>query len=1059
MATPQRTVAGMRDPWQGAAPGGKPEAVHIWLLGGFRVSVGPLIIEDREWRLKKAGGVVKLLALTPGHRLHREQAMNLLWPELGPGAAANNLHQALYSARRVLDPTPSTPSRYLRLQDEWLALCPDQPLWVDTDAFEEAEATARGTRDPAAYRLALDLYAGDLLPDDGAEQWTSERRESLQRSYLTLLVELARLHEEREEPGPAIQALERVLADEPAHEGAHAGLMRLHALGGRRPQALRQYERAQETLSGDPGPALRRLRWEILTGALPPAGSPPPEVAAPEVLSPQAGGGRHNLPPSHTSFVGRESEALEVKRLLSGTRLLTLTGTGGCGKTRLTLETAKDLVGDYPDGVWLVELAAIQDPALVPRALAAAVGAREQPGRPLEDTLVDSLRSSRMLVILDNCEHLVDACAGLVDTLLSSCGGVRVLATSREPLGTWDEVNLVVPSLAMPPASPVPPAEELPRYESVRLFMERALARQPTFVLTPGNAEAVVEVCRRLEGIPLAIELATARMTVLSVEQVAERLENSLKLLATRELTSVPRQRTLEATLDWSYEVLAQPERRLFGRLSVFAGGWTLEAAEAVGAGDGLGWGEVLDLLSGLVDKSLVVAEAGKEGTLRYKMLEPLRQYARERLEASGEADASRRRHAGWFLALAERADPGLRGPRQVLWLERLDTEQDNLRTAMAWLLEKGDLETVARLGWALWLFWWIHGHFTEGRWWMEEALAMGVAMSASSRARILLAAGTMADGQADRPSAKRMFEESLRLFKELDDKLGVGLAVSGGGLVAVGQGRHERGIRLLQEALDIFLELDNRWYASVMLSFLAAGWLGQGDHDRAKRLAERGLALAREVGNTQSTSIAFYVGATVAQAERDHGRARRLLGEGLALAAKSGDETNVAFCLEGLAAVAASQRRIVRAARLWGAAEARLEAIETTAYVYAPDRSLYESQVAAARDQLDDEAAWDAAWTEGRAMTPERAREYALAEQPDPPALGPVPDQQPANEPAEILTHREQEIALLVARGLTNRQIASELVISEHTVIAHLRKIRKKLGVHSRTQIAALIN
>ncbi len=695
---------------------------------------------------------------------------------------------------------------------------------------------------------------------------------------------------------------------------------------------------------------------------------------------------RHNLPSARTSFIGRDAEMLEVRRLLAMTRLLTLTGAGGCGKTRLALEVARDLQGAYADGVWLVELAPLSEGALVPQAVGAALGVREQPGRPLTDTLSDALRTKEMLLVLDNCEHLIDACAQFVDRLLNSCSHLRVLATSREPLGVAGEANWVVPSLSLPDAQDPLTVEELERHESVRLFIERARYRQPAFALTSHNARAVAEICRRLDGIPLAIELAAARVGSLAVEQIASRLRDPLKLLTGGTRIALPRQQTLRGALDWSYELLSEPEHKLFARLSAFAGGWKLEAAEVVGPGGGIEEDDIVDLLGKLVDKSLVVAEVVRDGSVRYRMLEPVRQYALEWLQESGEADAVRSRHAALFLALAEEAEPELRGARQVLWLGQLENEQDNLRAAMAWLLERGESEQAARLGWALWFFWWIRGRFTEGRRWMEEALSKGVGMPAPARAKASFIAGTMASGQADFQSAKLLLEESLSLFRELKDKRGAAHALGSAGLVALDQKQHERGVIYFQEAADLFLEVGDKWGTGIMLCFLAVAWLNQGDHSRAKPLAERGLALSREVGDRQGTSATLYVLARLAQAERDHERARRLFKEGLTLSAEVGDETNVAYCLEGLAAVAASEDRLVHASRLWGASEKLLETIEVTAYPYAPDRSLYQRQVTTTRAQLD-EAAWEAAWAEGRAMTPEQAVEYALEDDETSPA------------------------------------------------------------------------
>ena len=460
------------------------------------------------------------------------------------------------------------------------------------------------------------------------------------------------------------------------------------------------------------------------------------------------------------------------------TRLLTLTGAGGCGKTRLALEVARDLVGAYPDGVWLVDLAPLSEAELVPQAVAQALGVREQPGRAATGdaqghlALEEDAAGGGQLRAPRGGGGRPGGCPpGFLPGLAGACDQPGDAKRRRR-----GELGGALPYSARLPQEAYTP-QELEAYESVRLFVERAHQRKPSFELTSANGQAVAQVCRRLEGIPLAIELAAGRMGVLSAEQLASRLEDSLKLL-TGGRTADPRHRTLRATLEWSHELLSEPERTLFRRLSVFAGGWTLEAAEEVCSGEGIEQDDVLDILSKLVDKSLVVAEAspGVEGELRYRMLEPIRQYGQERLEESGEADATRDRHAASFLALAEKAGPELRGPRQVMWLKRLDTEQGQRAGAMRWLLGKGESQTAARIGWALWLFWWMHGHFTEGRRWMEEALAKGSAMPASLRAKALFVAGTMADGQADRRSAEPLLEESLMHFRELGDKLGSAL-------------------------------------------------------------------------------------------------------------------------------------------------------------------------------------------------------------------------------------------------------------------------------------------
>jgi non-specific serine/threonine protein kinase len=752
----------------------------------------------------------------------------------------------------------------------------------------------------------------------------------------------------------------------------------------------------------------------------------------------------NNLPLELSSFVGREKEVAEVKRLLEDTRLLTLTGSGGCGKTRLAVAAADELLERFEDGVWMVELAPLADPSLVPQAVASVLDAREQPGCSLTETLSNNLRYKRMLLVLDNCEHLVEACAALAEALLHSCPELRVLATSREALGITGEVAWVVPSLALPDLRRLPDTESLPRYEAARLFVERAAAVKPAFALTEENAASVAQVCYRLDGIPLAIELAAARTKVLSVEQITNRLDNSFGLLSAGSRTAMPRQRTLHATMDWSHELLPNKEQILFRRLAVFAGGFTLEAVETICAGEELERDDVLELLSHLVDKSLVlVAEQGREA--RYRLLETVRQYGREKLEESGERGKLLDRHAGYYLALAEEAEPELKGARQVAWLERFEREHVNLRAAISWSLERGDLQGAARLGWALWLFWWIHGHFAEGRRWMEEVLSGGgkAAMPAYARAQALFVAGTMACGQGDERSAEPLLEESVALFRKLGDGRGVAYALGSAAVLAITQERYELGIVYSEEATDLFLEVGDKWGAAPMLGCSAVGWLNLGDYGRAKSLSERGLALCRETGDKHGTSIALCTLAGVAQAERDYERARDLFEEGLAVSAELGNEADIVHCLEGLASIAAAEGKIERSARLWGAAEELLKEIEAV-YTYVADRSLHRSQVAART--LIDEAAWEAAWEEGRTMSSERAIEYAMEQESAPAPITPEP--YPSG-----LSAREAEVLRLVARGLTNAEVAEKLFLSSRTIDWHLGSIYRKLGLHSRTE------
>jgi predicted ATPase/DNA-binding SARP family transcriptional activator/DNA-binding CsgD family transcriptional regulator len=1076
-----------------------PEVVRVWLLGGFRVSVGSRTIDEDVWRLRKAAALVKLVALAPGYRLHREQAIEALWPDLGPRAATNNLNQTLHVARRTLHSDPAVASCYLSLRGEQLALCPEGQLWVDVGAFEHAVATARRSRDPAAYRAANELYSGELLPEDRYEEWAQSRRGELRRTFVSLLIELARLYEERgeEEFEPAVQAFQRALAEEPTNEEAHVGLMRLYASSGRSGEALKQYGRFSEALSGglsgEPSASAHALKEEIASGRF---AATLPQSAGPPAGGTVAGGvvGKHNRPARRTSFVGREREMLEIKRQLAMTRLLTLTGAGGSGKTRLALEVARDLVGAYPDGVWLAELAPLSEGRLVPQAVAKAVEVSEHSGRSLADALVEALRAKEMLLVLDNCEHLVEAAARLASMLLDSCPRLRFLATSREALSVAGESRWPVPALSVPDPRRSPTAGELERSESARLFAERAQHRDPSFTMGSENVRAVAEICWRLDGLPLAIELAAARVSALSVEQISEKLEDSLRLLTVGDRTAVPRQRTLRGTLDWSHDLLAGPEQKLLRRLSVFAGGWTLEAAEAVAAGNDIEQGEALDLLSGLVEKSLVVSEPTGDGRVRYRLLEPVRQYALGKLEESRNAESVRRRHAEYFLALSEQAAPELWGPEDKAWLERLEAEHDNLRAALSWTLGRREAEPALRLAGALWRFWITRGYYEEGRRWFEGALEKGERTTA--RAQVLAGLGHLALWQGDLSRAKTAAQEGLRLSKEagIEGMIAADFLIILGEVAVRTKGHNERAKELLEAALVLSRETGDRRGIAWSLGSLANMSSSQGDHERAKELYEEGLALSRELGGAETIGVqllslgyefllegdheratalneeaaallrnrGYRTGLETALANLgwtalvrgDHNRAAELFEESVALSTELGDKSTAAESLEGLACAAGARGEPERAARLFGAAQGLYEA---GGYHRTPrELALREPYLADARSRLDG-ALWGTKLEEGRAMTLEEAIQYALSEEEGVRPSSPGPELSRSEQPA-ALTRREEEVAALVAQGMSNRQIASELHLSERTVENHVSKILRKLDLASRTEIAAWV-
>jgi predicted ATPase/DNA-binding CsgD family transcriptional regulator len=755
-----------------------------------------------------------------------------------------------------------------------------------------------------------------------------------------------------------------------------------------------------------------------------------------------------NLPLELSSLVGRSREVSEVGRLLADSRLLTLIGPGGSGKTRLALAVAKDVAHDFEDGAWLVELAPLSDPDLVPQAVASVLGVRETPGAALVDSLRVRLASGDTLLVLDNCEHLVGACADLAGKLLGSCPRLRVLATSREALGVLGESLYPVPPLALPDPRHLRSARDLDRYEAAGLFVERARAVRPGFGITERNAAAVARICFRLDGMPLAIELAAARARILSVEQISERLEGSFALLSGGGRTAMPHHKTLRATMDWSHDLLSEEERVLFGRLSLFAGGWTLEAAEAVCAGEGIEEAGVLDPLSGLVDKSLVLVSE-RDGQVRYRLLETVRQFGREKLEESGEAARVHRSHAGFFVGLAEEAAPELKGHAQVAWLERLEREHDNLRAAMRWLLEEGEVETAARLAWALRLFWYVRGHQREGYRYIAQVLRREGVLSKGVRARASCAAGLMSYGLEGHERTQRLWEESAALFRQIEDGPGLAVSLAGVGLTTLQQGDAERADAHFEEALRLYREGGDRWGASSVLSHLGIVRLRQGDHAAAVRYFEEALEIAREIGDRLIGSIALYnLALQESRQSGDHELAAELYAEALGLAVEMGDRANAAYCLEGLAGLISARDEPSRATRLLGASEALLEAVGTPRYVQAQADVLHERAVESLRSRLGEEA-FAEAWAEGHRMTPEQAVDHALLARETPPQAG-APAAYPAN-----LSAREVEVLRLAASGLTNARIAEELYISPRTVNAHLGSVYNKIGSSTRAEAA----
>jgi predicted ATPase/class 3 adenylate cyclase len=678
----------------------------------------------------------------------------------------------------------------------------------------------------------------------------------------------------------------------------------------------------------------------------------------------------NNLPQQVTSFIGRERELAEVKDLLAQTRLLTLLGAGGLGKTRLSLQAAVDVVDDYPDGAWFVELAAVTDARLVPQAVASVLRVKEEAGCLVIDALVKYGRDRRWLLILDNCEHLVHACAETAVELLRAVPHLTILASSREPLHVPGETIWHLPPLAVPDVRQASTPEVLARYAAVRLFVERATAVQRSFRVTAQNAAAVAEICSRLDGIPLALELAAARVAALSVEKIATRLDDRFRLLTGGMRTALPRQQTLRALIDWSYDLLTDSERALLRRLSVFAGGWTLEAAEAVGADGAIDEACVLDLLTRLVEKSLVGVEADRE---RYRLLDTVRQYALERLSEAGEGDAARTRHLAFYLRLAETARPELLGPQQAVWLGRLDLERENLLAAHAWC-DRADGGGVLglRLASALRRYWVGRGLLALGQRLTGEALERDGAQDRNAaRCRALFDAGQIASWAGRYAEAQRYLQQSLLLGRELGEKQFIAGALQPLALAALGQGDLDVARGHLEEALALEQEQGHERDVAGVLNGLAQIHRARGDLDAAQPLYERVLAIARDLGDREIVTVGLLNLAMVAIGRGKGDDAIRMLLEVEAIADELGWKPAGQSMLDVCTGLAAWRAEWAQAARFFGAAEAQVG--ETGIRRDPADEAFHAPLVATARAGLG-ERNFQAAAAQGRGLTYEAA-------------------------------------------------------------------------------------
>jgi len=757
----------------------------------------------------------------------------------------------------------------------------------------------------------------------------------------------------------------------------------------------------------------------------------------------------NNLRAQLTSFVGRERELEELARLPRQGRLVTVAGAAGMGKTRLATELAARVLAEHPDGTWLVHLAALSDPAEVPREVAVTLGAPEPYSDSQSDSLPAHINGRRLLLVLDGCEHLLDACAHLAEYLLRACPELRVLATSHEPLRVPGEQVWRIGPMELPEldGTQEPGFEAMAGCDAVQLFQARGLLVQPHFSVTAANVLPIARLCHRLDGIPLAIELAAARLEMMSVDDILDRMEDRFRILSGGGRTVMPRHQTMRAAVDWGHQLLNEPERKLFRRLSVFPSSFELRPVETICGAPDLAAEQVLGHLSGLVDKSLVVAVVEPAGHTRYRMLETIRQYASECLMEAGEGDDVRRRHADHYLTLAEHAMRFHGRPSQAFWLERLEADHDDLRAALQWC-RAHDRERSVRLALALAWLWLYHGHLGEGREWLEGVLATP-SLRPLDQAHALYWLSRMAFWQGEYRLARRLAERSLTIVRGLGEDVLAGWVLCQLGSINTYAGDDERARACLEEVLATTADDEVRRDAETTMGELL---LQRGDRAGARGHLERCLASAEAPEARWQVTTAMLLLAMVDFFDGDHASARGRVLEVLDLYRQLGNPYAVSAALYAAAGLAVAAGDPERALRLSGAAASERDAIRAPL----PPRWRTLAQTAVvdpARAAVSPERA-DAAWAAGARLTLDEAVAYALADAPTVPAR--AADRSAGD--VRPLTRREREIALLVARGLTNRQIANQLVIAERTVEGHVERLRAKVGVRSRTGVAVWV-
>lgn len=938
-----------------------------------------------------------LLAYLVLHRTapqSRQQVAFLLWPDLSEARARSNLRYQLHLLRRAL-PDPDSCLHADELTLQWR---PDAPFKSDVAAFEgflltadSAERQGELVEMRAALQEANNTYRGDLLPSC-YDDWIVGERERLRQSLTQALERLTRLFEEAKDYRDALAVAQRLLRYDPLHESTYRSLMRIHSALGDKVSALSAFRKCAAILHAElgvePSQPTRDLYDRLLmreTGFSGPIASTstPRAHASTQTAIP------NNLPVALSSFVGRRVEMAEVEKTMKIARLVTLTGPGGCGKTRLALQVATDMIqGRMQDAVWQISLESVRDARQIPQVTATACGIRDQK-KPVINQLVDRFRDEHVLLVFDNCEHLIPACASLIDRLLGECPQLSVLATSREALGLAGEFTLPIPPLSLPDAFSV--SDKWPEMlatlktsEAVNLFVERATSNLPTFGLTEKNAAAVIEICRRLDGIPLALELAAAWVQVLSPRQIAARLDDALGLLSRGVNAALPRHRTLRAAIDWSYDLLSEPERALFRTLAVFPGSFSLEAVQAVAeplavekpsrtksassrrparevAKEST---ELLLIMSGLVDKSLVTVrrEADEESLPRFYLLDTIRQYARERLDESGGGAWVREAHARYYTSLAESADSLWGGPEQERGMQLLTRENENLEASLDWLVQAGQFETALRLARSLAWYWWNRGEAVEGLDRMMLVLARPEARADTDlHARALISASLLAWRAARLDLARSLTEEVLDVQRESGDMRAVTYSMSRLANIIWAQGDPKTAQSMFEESLKVARQLAENQAIANALNNLGELARCEGNPRAAESYLRESLLLNRELENAEGTALSEHNLAQVLLLLNQHPTASALISSALSTYNRLCHRNGIAMCLAAAAEALSAQGaclhgearsfRYQQAAKLFGAAQSLRERISTG--LDAADRISHDKYLASVQDHL----------------------------------------------------------------------------------------------------------